>query len=524
MARKGKTEPIDVEALLDSLERREKPPPPPPKDVVTPDREPTWTWRELLVLTGITIVATLLRLYRIDEWSFWIDEVHTLREGVLKTSDQFWGSPQSRYPLGYLALRWLSPILPGSSDATFRLPFAFFGVASVPVLAVVGRRLLGTGTALLAAALLAVSPWHIYWSQSCRGYTFALLFGLAAAGVFQAGIERGSGWRLLVSLVVAALAALTHPSAAALVVAMLAYVAVLHLARRRIQWPPRLDFTALLWFLLPIGFGAIILAPTVWRAVYEYLHQKGQFSLFHLINTTVFFLELPVLIVALAGAWLLWQTSRRTCLLLAGLAIVPILMVGVASFKMKATAQYVFFTLPFFLLLAAHGAWWLSHRRRLARFALLSILFTGLLVDCHLYFHYRYGDRARWREAAAYLEQHASLENDAFFSTNEPSMEWYLNPQNPLSEMVTPTGQRKKLVDVLNEWMVEDLMQVVKEAETKRRRVWLVVTEPELHETEGARRAETWIRATFHQVLSLPNWVGPKDLTVVLYRYDPPGS
>lgn len=91
-------------------------------------------------------------------------------------------SERGNYPVVFFGLRWLMELggLPSSGEGWLRLPFAFFGILCVPMLALVGDLLVGRRTALLAAALLAVHPWHLEISQSARGVGVALFFACSA--------------------------------------------------------------------------------------------------------------------------------------------------------------------------------------------------------------------------------------------------------------------------------------------------------------------------------------------------------
>jgi hypothetical protein len=71
--------------------------------------------------------------------------------------------------------------LGGLNVTTTRLPAAVGGIATVLLVYVLGRRLFGVTTGLVAAALLAVNPWHL--QQSRWGHMAALLPLLVIAPV-----------------------------------------------------------------------------------------------------------------------------------------------------------------------------------------------------------------------------------------------------------------------------------------------------------------------------------------------------
>src|SRR5271165_3481594 len=77
----------------------------------------------------------------------------------------------------------------GISEAWLRLPSALFGIAAIPLLYFVARKFIGVEPALAAAALLAFSPTHVYYSQEARGYTLAILMVLLSTYFFVRAVE-----------------------------------------------------------------------------------------------------------------------------------------------------------------------------------------------------------------------------------------------------------------------------------------------------------------------------------------------
>jgi 4-amino-4-deoxy-L-arabinose transferase-like glycosyltransferase len=82
-------------------------------------------------------------------------------------------------PLYYLLLKIWTTIF-GSSAFSARFLSVVVGTATVPLLYATGRRLMGEKAGLLAAFLLAISPFHVYYSQEVRMYVLVTLLGLAA--------------------------------------------------------------------------------------------------------------------------------------------------------------------------------------------------------------------------------------------------------------------------------------------------------------------------------------------------------
>lgn len=157
-----------------------------------------------LGLLLITLLALLLRLFRIGASSLWVDELITIWQGTVLGESlwrQFLDDLQS--PLPMVITTFVSRF--SQSEAWLRLPSALAGAATPALLFAAGRHVIGRRGALFAALILAVHPMHIYHSQEVRGYTFLLFFGLAAAALALGARGRpGNGRIALIGLTGAA--------------------------------------------------------------------------------------------------------------------------------------------------------------------------------------------------------------------------------------------------------------------------------------------------------------------------------
>lgn len=137
------------------------------------------------LLGAITVLAACLRLrgisngLRIDEIEIWRDAQYPLWH-ILKVII---------FPHVYLLVRAASAIL-GSTEWGLRLPFVVCGVITVPVTYALGRRLFNPAAGLAAAALLALSPYHITYSQEARHYALFLLYSVTALWLSLEALER----------------------------------------------------------------------------------------------------------------------------------------------------------------------------------------------------------------------------------------------------------------------------------------------------------------------------------------------
>jgi tetratricopeptide (TPR) repeat protein len=150
--------------------------------------------KEYLWLSGILLLSASLRFWHLDHCSLWESEiinvsVATQRDlsTLLSSIADFSPTP----PLGFLVLRFFLGVL-GYSDFVARLPAALLGILSVWLVYVIGRCLFDGRTGLTAALLLAISPFHIQYTQEVGPYSAFL--GLASLSFlwFYKALEENS--------------------------------------------------------------------------------------------------------------------------------------------------------------------------------------------------------------------------------------------------------------------------------------------------------------------------------------------
>lgn len=149
------------------------------------------TWRDpvfaLVVL--VCLVALICRLYKIDHESLWLDEGYTLLFSGLPLSKLLLvGGAHEHPPLYYLIVHVVMGLR--SSYLTPRVISAVAGTASILVLYLLGRRLFGRAEGVVAALLLAVSPFHLWYSRDGRAYELAGLLVLLSYLMLLVALDR----------------------------------------------------------------------------------------------------------------------------------------------------------------------------------------------------------------------------------------------------------------------------------------------------------------------------------------------
>ena len=118
--------------------------------------------KEILFLLSVIALATLLRLWKLGDWSLWIDEALTINDALNNSSET--------YPINYLFVR-IFLVHFGISEWTARIGPAIAGILSIAAAYYFFKRVFGQHTALLGSLFLAFSSWHVYWSQNSPFHT-----------------------------------------------------------------------------------------------------------------------------------------------------------------------------------------------------------------------------------------------------------------------------------------------------------------------------------------------------------------
>jgi 4-amino-4-deoxy-L-arabinose transferase-like glycosyltransferase len=180
-------------------------------------RLPAW-WP----LAALTLLAAALRLSTLGLQSFWYDEaftpVHVLHASLSATLRGV-AHTENSPPLWYL-LAWADSRVLGDGEVALRLPSALAGIATVPVAWMIGRELAGRRAAMLAAALVAVSPLFVWYSQEARAYALFVLMASLAMLCFLRAEEEPTPARMAWFALTGALALLTHYFAVFLLIPM----------------------------------------------------------------------------------------------------------------------------------------------------------------------------------------------------------------------------------------------------------------------------------------------------------------
>lgn len=358
---------------------------------------------QYLILAAIVIFGAAMRLYKLGEWSFWYDEIYTLRDVRNLPNLSLLNQQLSRL-LIYGVIRAF-----GESEWTARIIPTIIGILSIPILFFLVRKSFGPGVALLACLLLAIAPWHLYWSQNARFYTMLLLFYTIALFAFYYAIEEDRPLYLVLFLVFLGLAVLERLFSVLLLPVAVSYLILLKILP--FEKPPGLRMRTIWILVVPV---IIIILLGSWQFLsnpekYEVSFGRINNNPMSIAAGVAFYLSLPILCMGVVGAIYYLIHKNRAVLLLTIAAVLPILAILVLSTVQYTATRYAFITLTSWIVLAALAVWTLLKEVKglywILGIGVLLLLVSQPLSEAFLYYRYQNGNRDDWRSAFQLIDK-----------------------------------------------------------------------------------------------------------------------
>jgi 4-amino-4-deoxy-L-arabinose transferase-like glycosyltransferase len=228
---------------------------------------------ERLALVALVAVAAALRFTRIGHQSFWLDESFTVDLVQRPFGDMLSGVARTEStPPVYYVLAWLWAKLSGHGEAGLRSLSALFGTLTVPVAWRAARELFTPRVGLVAAALVAVNPYFVWYSQEARAYSLLVLMAALSLLFFVRALRERTPRAFALWALVAALGLCTHYFAAFLLVPEAVWL--LWVTRDRAAWAAAGAVAAVGAALAPLalhqraqGHTSFIADLSLWRRV-----------------------------------------------------------------------------------------------------------------------------------------------------------------------------------------------------------------------------------------------------------------
>ena len=456
-----------------------------------------------ILLICIVSIGVFLRFWNLGQWSFWIDEVLTVLD-----AEAFSLSNSPINPIPYIAAKFsvligekLSFLIGGEDEWNSRLIFCITGIISIPIVFGLGQTLYNSRVGLLAAAFVALSNWHLFWSQNARSYIFTFLFAALTAWFFYRSLENDSTLFTICALFSCICLILSHLLTAAIVPALAVYATLRMLEERN-----RKRWINLLLFFLPFALPVLMLALPQIRGYisFGWGHNEWGRSPLYIILTLIQGVSIPVAVAVFFAAFV--RPFNRPTLFLICFAGVPLALLLIASQLQNVAGYYLFWTTPAYFILAAVICDYIweataADKHHLLKVLLPCLIIVVLLSQDYLYFQYENGGRPRWREVFEIIQSKKRPADILILS--EPKMaQYYMHGLEAID------------IDVL----VKD-----KEAFERKwnssaeERLWCVVDVASFNVFDADMAVRNWIRERGRMIETLPAFSRAKDRTIHIY-------
>lgn len=207
------------------------------------------------LLAIVCIAGALLRFATLDVQSLWYDEAITARLLRMDLGAMLRAIPESESsPPLYYVLAWCWTHVFGTGEVGMRSLSALLGTATIAAVWALGRRLGGKRAALVAAALVAVNPMLVWFSQEARAYALLALLATVMALLWLRALAQprpriAAAWGLVAALTLA-----THYFAIFLVGPMALWL-IVRLPATRVRVAALAPVAVALLVLAPLALG-----------------------------------------------------------------------------------------------------------------------------------------------------------------------------------------------------------------------------------------------------------------------------
>lgn len=407
-------------------------------------------FKSYYILLFILVLGAFLRIYGLGDQTYWLDEIITLKVAQGELEPIIYGTR----PFLYLTMAHYWFGIFGQSEFATRSLSVIFGIASIPLIYIVGRRLFNQKVGLISAFIMALSVYQIYYSQELRYYALFQFLTLASFYFYIRLLSSKSFTDTALYIISTALVFYSHDIGVLVIPVQNIYLLLRYKTLRTMvyRWiitqfivlasiSPKLIFTFTTDVVGESGPNWIT-EPDIWAPVY---------TIYRFLGVNVDFIyfvygcaALLVLLAAIAlyiyipGIWkekkprdkktisrkLHWAPKSETILILLWL-IVPIAFVYIASFIFKPMylVRYLILTAPACYILAALL---IDKIKKPVLTAIILIIFVFLNLPGH-YIQYTGSFRENWRGMIDYIHQNHDVDKTLILipTENKKSFKWY---------------------------------------------------------------------------------------------------
>jgi uncharacterized membrane protein len=149
------------------------------------------TKSQLITIWAVLLAGFLLRIYSLGNESLWLDEGYSIRFADLNLL-QIFTNRENNPPLYFIILHWWTGFF-GDSEFSVRMPSFIFGFLSIFMIYKVGNVIFHKkNIGILSSFLLAISAFHIAFSQEARTFSLCAFLALLSIWFFLKLLKKKS--------------------------------------------------------------------------------------------------------------------------------------------------------------------------------------------------------------------------------------------------------------------------------------------------------------------------------------------
>ncbi len=371
------------------------------------------------MIFGILILAFLLRIYNLNQ-SFWLDEAAQVIESTRSFTEQFQLAADFHPPLYHLILFFWMKF--GTSEIWVRLLSVLFGLGSIFSIYKIGSFLGNKKVGLITSFFLAISPYHIWYSQEARPYMLFVFISLVSTYLL---LRRN--WLMYTISISLSLYSLYF--APFLILGHLVYIIYFH-KNELINFIKRIMIAFLVlipWMpsfvnQLKVGTGGFF---SGWTDVVSFSPIKSipltfaKFVLGHgSFDNKILYgsIVAAVILLFVYCCIRMWKIKEGKILLI--IFFIPFIGSVATSFFIPILApQRLLFLLPVFYLILAFGIEKSSRKIQTIGFILLMLISISGIIQ---YYVSPYVQREKWREAVEFAEKNKDPKSVSLFVFPDP--------------------------------------------------------------------------------------------------------
>jgi mannosyltransferase len=446
---------------------------------------------QLTALFLIIVLGAILRIHKLGAESIWLDEGYSVvisKLSFMKVATFVDDFP----PLYYVVLHgWMR--LFGDSEFSIRFPSLIFGVLSIGLIYQVGLLLFDERKGLIAALLLALSTFHIHYSQDARPYSLTVFLALLSIYAFIKCLQQWDLYNSIGYVAASALLLYSHVIGLFLIAAQNLYIISLYLFFKEDKTIPLER-----WLILQASIGLIFCPwlPTFMRRAFS--HDRAAWlqtpNLKDIDNTlrayagsNLLKLCVPLALASIVtmkainstGGWrsllrsfepykpgiIIGDIKQNWLLLLC--ASMPIVMPYLLSFiitPLYSSKYTIIGSISFYLLIASGIGNLRTAAMRVLVIAVFMVVSSINTVD-----YYHSTTNRPWREVEQYIEQNSRPEDMLIIDSKHQYDKTYkyYSKSNKIQTIATPPISERIDTDLLQQWSA---------LAKGRHRIWVVLT------------------------------------------------